>query len=77
MSSNDARKITRKFERRYIHLEQLCAKQIKYLWKKHTEVSGKGSAVLRAGLIGKIVGIEWVLEQLKQLERKDEVNDVS
>lgn len=76
MSSNDAKKVERKYELRYTHLEQQCAKQVKFLWKKHSNTKGKGSAILRAGLIGKIVGIEYVFDQLKQLERKDLMKDV-
>lgn len=73
-SSNEARKVTKNFERRNMLLQQTCEKQVKFLWKKHTDTNGKGSHILRAGLIGKIVGIEYVLGQLKQLQHNESVD---
>ncbi len=68
MSSRE-KKIERKYKRRLTELDSQCSKQVQSLWKKHDSAS---IATLRAGLIGKIVGIEWVLETLKSIEHKQE-----
>jgi len=73
-SSSEARKVTKTFERRNMLLNQACEKQIKFLWVKHSETNGKGSHLLRASLLGKIVGIQYVLDQLKQLQRNEVVD---
>ena len=68
----EAKKVERKYKRRLTELDSLCTKQIQNLWKKHDGLKGASQNHVRAGLIGKIVGIEWVLDTLKSLEHKQE-----
>jgi hypothetical protein len=67
--SSESKKVERKYKRRLTELDSLCTRQIQSLWKKH---DSSKIATLRAGLIGKIVGIEWVISTLKSIELKQE-----
>ena len=49
-------------------IKRLSDDQIKYLWKVHGEKKGAKNNHLRAGLLGKIVGIEWVLNTLNSMD---------
>lgn len=65
MGLNSAEKKVRK-------LKKLANQQIQFLWKKHDETKGKENDNFRSGLLGKIVGIEWVLDTLKDMELAEE-----
>jgi len=72
MSSIEAKRLERRFHKKMLQLERLCNIQIQGLWKKHDELKGAKENHVRSGILGKIVGIEWVLERLKELEHKEE-----
>jgi len=67
--SSDAKKVERKYKRRLTEMDSMCTRQIQSLWKKHDKTT---KATLKAGILGKIVGIEWVLETLKTIQFKQE-----
>ena len=67
--SSESKKVERKYKRRLTELDSMCSKQIQSLWKKHDKTTKEAH---KAGILGKIVGIEWVLETLKVIQFKQE-----
>lgn len=55
-------------EKRFRDLDHLCLQQINELWKKYQQKEGKKNPLI----MGKIVGIKWVLALIKELERRDD-----
>jgi len=72
MSSLEAKRVENRYRKKLLTLDNLCSKQIQGLWKKHDSLKGAKENHVRAGIIGKIVGIEWVTDTLKSLEHKEE-----
>jgi len=69
MNGIEAKRVEKKYKRRLTELDSLCGKQIQGLWKKHDSLKG---AKEKAKIMGKIVGIEWVLTTLKSIEFRQE-----
>lgn len=70
--SSEAKKVERKYKRRLTEMDSMCSRQIQSLWKKHDSLKGASNNHIKAGILGKIVGIEWVLETLKTIQFKQE-----
>ncbi len=69
MNGIEAKRVEKKYKRRFTELDSLCSKQIQTLWKKHDSLKGTKE---KAKIMGKIVGIEWVMTTLKSVELKQE-----
>ena len=72
MNGIEAKKVERRYKRRLTELDSLCSKQIVLLWKKHDSLKGTKSNLLKKGILGKIVGIEWVMNTLSNLQHKED-----
>ncbi len=72
MNGIEAKRVERRYKRRLTELDSLCSRQIVILWKKHDSLKGAKSTHIKKGIIGKIVGIEWVLNTLSNLQHKEE-----
>jgi len=59
-------------EKRFRDLDHLCNQQVNQLWKTYQEKEGRKNTNVRQGIMGKIIGIKWVLKRIKELERKDD-----
>lgn len=70
--NNEVKKVTRKFEKKFRDLDNACTRQLNFLWAKHAKEKTFGA---RDGIMGKILGIQWVQNKLKELERRDEKVD--
>ncbi len=68
----DPKRVERRYKKRLTELDALCSRQIVILWKKHDSLKGAGQNHVRAGIIGKVVGIEWVQDTLKEIEHREE-----
>ena len=72
MNGIEAKRVERRYKRRLTELDSICSKQISLLWKKHDGLRGSKEGHEKTRLMGKIVGIEWVLNTLSNLEHKEE-----
>lgn len=72
MNGIEAKRVERRYKRRLTELDSLCSRQIVLLWKKHDSLKDTKSNNIKKGIMGKIVGIEWVLNTLSNLEHKEE-----
>lgn len=72
MSGNEVRKVEKKFAKRWIEVQRIAHKEVTILWDRHDKLKGTGDTQTQQGIIGKIIGIEWVLTLLQELEHKDE-----
>ena len=70
--SSEVRKVERKFEKRWNDVQRLSHKEITRLWDKHDKLKGAKNNHVKQGLLGKIIGIEWVLKLFDELEHKAE-----
>lgn len=70
--NSEIKKVTRIFEKKFSDLDKACTRQINFLYTKHDNAKTYG---VRNGIMGKIIGIEWVQNKLKELERRDEKVD--
>ncbi len=70
--SFEAKRLEKRYKKKMSYLDRLCTIQIQGLWKKHDSLKGAKENQVRTGILGKIVGIEWVLERLKELDHKEE-----
>ncbi len=70
MSYNtEAKKIERKFQKKFSDLDKACTRQVNFLWTKHDD---EKIYSVKNGIMGKIIGIQWVQNKLKELDRRDE-----
>jgi len=72
MNGIEAKRVERRYKRRLTELDSLCSRQISILWKKHDSLKGAKSNHIKKGILGKIVGIEWVLNTLSNLQHKED-----
>jgi len=72
MNGIEAKRVERRYKRRLTELDSLCSRQILILWKKHDGLKGGKSNDKKSAILGKIVGIEWVMNTLKGLQHKEE-----
>jgi len=72
MNGIEAKRVERRYKRRLTELDSLCSRQIVLLWEKHDSLKGAKSTHIKNGIIGKIVGIEWVMKTLNNLQHKEE-----
>jgi len=72
MSSNEVRKVEKKFTKRWVEVQRISHKEVTTLWERHDKLKGTGHTHIKQGIIGKIIGIEWVLTLLQELQHKDE-----
>ena len=70
--SYDAKRLEKRYKKKMSYLDRLCTIQIQGLWKKHDSLRGSKESREKTRLMGKIVGIEWVLDRLKELDHKEE-----
>ena len=72
--SSEVRRIEKKFEKRWSDLKKASYKEIATLWDKHDKLSlsGATNTHTKQGILGKIVGIEWVLKMQDQIQHKEE-----
>jgi len=72
MTMDYEKKQNRILEKRFKDLDHLCNQQVNALWKNYEEKEGRKQTYVRQGIMGKILGIKWVLERVKELERRDD-----
>ncbi len=70
--SSEVRRIEKRFEKRWSDLKKVSYKEIATLWDKHDKLSGATNTHNKKGILGKIVGIEWVLKMQDQIQHKEE-----
>jgi len=70
--NSEIKKVTRVFEKKFSDLDKACTRQLNFLWAKHENEKTYGA---RDAIMGKIIGIQWVQNKLKELERRDEKID--
>jgi len=72
MNGIEAKRVERRYKRRLTELDSLCSKQITMLWKKHDGLKGGKPNDKKSAILGKIIGIEWVLNTLSNLQHKED-----
>ncbi len=70
--STEVKRVEKKFEKRWSDVKKLSHIEITSLWERHDKLSGLKNTQVKQGIIGKVIGIEWVLKLLDQLEHKAE-----
>lgn len=70
--SFEAKRLEKRYKKKMSYLDRLSTIQIQGLWKEHESLKGVEKNQVKAVIMGKIIGIKWVLERIKELDHKEE-----